>query len=418
MAEFVLVYSLTKIVRSMLAGSVLMLAAWVVCQAGGYRTQRLNLGLLCIVPLAGLMSYSRIFFTGSIFRLCSPLYELCTVKIAIAYFGAAGLLLVRFVFMRICLRRQMRRMQQLERPGLLGCLQSPGPKIRVYLSKENRGPFAGGIVHPYIVMPKALEQTLTEDEFLAILYHEALHIRLGHVLALNIYAVLKIIWWVHPFVYLCDHKLRENIEYSSDEGSVMLGTLNAYKYSSVMLKTLQMKGAQNMVREGITAFCGDGFVVLKKRIQRLGMVRKDGDAFQRFVRKKKAAVIVTAAVFAVSLSAVIGTSYPRYTRMDEIAVYDGNLDVMTYDLASEGIYADITDGGFCISQSEFDKLIAKYRPKGGFLVFSYDTIMKVPGAGGLGQAAMVDINDSTDVNLLARREWIDKLQIFMLKYFI
>lgn len=418
MVEFVLVYSLTKTVRSMLAGTVLMFAAWVVCRAGGYRTQRLNLGLLCIVPLGGFMSYSRIFFTGSIFRYSSRLYEACTAELAIAYFGVAGLLLARWAYMRICLRRQMRRMQQLQRPGLLGCLQSTGPKIRVYLSEENIGPFAGGVFHPYIVVPEALEQTLTEDEFLAVLYHEALHIRLGHVLALNVYAVLKIIWWAHPFVYLCDHKLRENIEYSSDEGSVMLSPLNAYQYSSVMLKALQMEGGQNMVREGITAFCGDGFVVLKKRIGRLGMVSKDGNASKEFVRKKKAGAIVTAAVFVVSLSAVIGTSYPRYTRLDEISVFDGNMDVLTYDLASEGIHADITDGGFCISKAEFDRLVAAYRPKGRFVVFSYGTIMKVPGVGGLGQAAMVDVNDPADVTLLGRQEWIDKLQIFMLKYFI
>lgn len=441
-----MIYSLTKVLRSMLAGTVFMTAAWLVCQMGGYRTQRLNLLLLSMVPLAGLMSYSKIFFCGKLLQLTTRMYGLLAKELAVMYFGIAAALFIRFLHMHACLRQRIKCMDQIKPEEYPECMtrikpaestkcmtqtkpaEYPndlkrkifGTKIRIYLAQDDSGlgPLAGGILNPYIVIPKALKESLSEEEFTAVLCHEALHIRLGHVLVLNIYALLKIIWWVHPLVYLCDWKLRENIEYSSDEGSVMLSTLSAYSYGSVMLKTLRMEGRRKFMCEGTTAFCGDGFAVLKKRLQRLGTVVKDEGALQRFQKKKRIGTALTAAAVVLGLLAVLATSYPRYTKIEEISVFDERMNALTFDLAAEGIKADVTDGEFYISEGEFAKLTAKYGLDGSFVVFSYDTIMKVPGAGGLGQAAMVNLKNPQDVCLLGRQQLVDRLKVFMLKYFI
>ena len=60
----------------------------------------------------------------------------------------------------------------------------------------------------------------------------------------------------------------------------------------------------------------------------------------------------------------------------------------------------------------------EHQVQGDYVVVGYDTIMKVPGFGGFGQAALVQVADASDVVLLGRISWIDRLQIFLLKYLV
>ncbi len=420
---FVLLYSFLKLVRIMAAGTILMAAAFLLCQAGGCRSWRLNLASLALVPLAGLMGYSRIFYVGKLFLYTNRLQELLTQKMAVCYFGIAAILALRYCYIHRCLRNRLKQMQLMDAEEYLPYLRHNlyRPYIQVYLTDEQCSPFAGGILRPYIVIPRHLKRMLSKEEFSAILFHEAAHIRKGHVLLLHIYAMLKILWWIHPLVYILDGKLRENIEYSSDEASVMFGPLCVYSYASVMLKTLKME-QQHFARESITAFSEGCFEVLKKRIERLRMIQdvlhRDESACSKYKKKQRiwAASAAGAAVF--GAVAIAATSLPRYTVIEEIAVYDEQMNPLTFDLIAEGVQAEAADDAFFISGREMEKLVSKYGLRGKYVIFSYDTIMKVPGTGGLGQAAMVSIKDASDVFLLGRQEWTDRLEAFILKYLI
>lgn len=418
MIKFILVFSLIKVIRSMIAATVFMTAACIVCSIGKNRTWRCNLGILCIVPLACFMSYSKIFYAKKIIMLIGMIHKIAVPRIAAVYFGFAGIFLVRYISIHWQLRRSLNDMQRLREadyPEYL--LKSRGAAIRVYLTPDDRiGPFAGGIIHPYIVVPDILKSNLSREEFNAILYHEALHIRLGHILILNIFSVLKIIWWIHPLIYVCDRKLRENIEYSSDEGSVMLGFLKAYEYGGVMLKTLQIKNRVSFLREGITAFSADSYKILKRRMQSLGMIGQGKDDYLKYQKKKKNYHIRIAAVAVIGAAVMIATSYPRYTKINEITVFDEEYHPFINDLEAEGICAIASDKEFYISSQEFQKIACKYDLHGEYVIFSYGLIMKMPGIGGGGQAAMVSTKDPSDVFLLGRKEWVDELKIFALKY--
>lgn len=415
---FVLLYSLTKVIRMMMAATVWMTAALTVCQIGGYKTWRLNLGMFSLVPLACLMGYSKIFFTGKLFLVTNWMQGALTEEMAVCYFAAAGILAVRYLYIHKSMRRRFAGMKRLEEGISAYVKQGRGPRIQVYLTKESCSPFAGGILRPYIVVPENLIRSLTREEFSAVLYHEVLHIRQGHVLLLNIYAWLKIIWWIHPLIYILEQKLREHMEYSSDEGSVMLGPLCSYEYAGVILKTLQMEQQADTVREGVTTFCNHCYGVLKRRVEKLGKLREDTRAIQEYHTRKRRFAILTAAAGAAAAAAVIGTSLPRYTKIREIAAYDEKLRPLTYDLEKEGFQAKTADDAFYISEQEMHRFAAKYELQGEYVIFSYDTIMKVPGVGGLGQAAKVRVADASDVFLLGRREWMDQLEAFVLKYLI
>lgn len=415
---FVLLYSLMKVIRMMMAATVWMTVALAVCQIGGYRTWRLNLGMFSLVPLACLMGYSKIFFTGKLFLITNWMQGAVTQEMAVGYFTVAGILAVRYVYLHKNMRHRLSGMKRLEEGISAYVKQERGPRIQVYLAKESCSPFAGGILRPYIVVPENLKRSLTREEFSVVLYHETLHIRQGHVLLLNIYAWLKIIWWIHPLIYILEQKLREHMEYSSDEGSVMFGPLCSYEYAGVILKTLQMQQQPGPVRADVTTFCDHCYSVLKRRVERLGMLRGDTRAVQGYPARKRRSALLTAAAGAAVTIAVLGTSMPRYTKIRKISAYDEKLRPLTYDLEKEGFQAKTADNAFYISEQEMRRFAAKYELQDEYVIFSYDTIMKVPGIGGLGQAARVRVADASDVFLLARWEWMDRLEAFVLKYLI
>lgn len=425
MAEFILLYSFVKTIRALLAGTILMAVAWSVCQIGKYRTKRLNLGLLCLVPLGCFMGYSKIFYTKQVYWLTRIADQLWKQEFAVLYFSVAAVIGLRFFYQQVCMRRRLQQMQiyegaqadDIQRVCKNGRFVIP---IRIYLSNDSEGPYAGGILRPYIVIPNTLKSLLSLDEFKAILYHEALHIRLGHLVMLYIFALLKIIWWIHPLVYLCDAKLRENIEYSSDEGSLAYSKLDAYAYGNILLKALRVKRQLPFVQEGMTAFLGNGFAVLKRRLQGISQAARHDCICGEisYVRKKRRFHQTVAAAGILGFLLIAATSYPRYTVISQVAAFDEEMHVLTYNLADVGIRADIADGSFQIPANELQKLTDRYAVTGTYVFFSYDTIQKIPGVGGGGQCARVCIDHPRDVELLAGDRFLDKLYLFVLKYLL
>lgn len=415
---FLLLYSYTKMMRILAAATILLAAALAVCRFAGAKHWRWNLAALSIVPLACLMGYSRIFFTGRMYLFTNWVHQTATVELAACYFAAAGILAVRYVHLQARLRRKRRAMQRWDGcESMTDLLLDRWFPIRVYLADACCSPFAGGILRPYIVIPKALKACLSREEMAAVLSHEALHIRQGHVLLLQIYAWLKIFWWVHPLVYLADRRLRENMEYSSDEGSVAVCAISACEYAAVLLKAVQMK-RRTYTMEGMLTFLDGHFTALKQRIQRLEQLEYEGNTRQKFRSRMRSCAAGTAAVFLAGVILLAVTSMPRYTQLKEISVFDEDMRPLTYDLKQEGYQAEAADGRFHMSRQEMRRFAREHKVRGEYVIVSYHTIMKVPGIGGLGQAALVQVADASDVVLLGRMEWTEQLQIFLLKYLV
>lgn len=416
---FVLFYSFLKVIRIMAAATLLMVPAVTVCTVFGFRTWRLNLAVLAFVPVACLTGYSKIFYTGKMVLFTNWLTEMLTNRMAVLYFGIAGIFAVHYLCVQIRLRRGLRRMQEVtDAECPVSLRRGAGPAIHVYLSEAACGPFAGGIARPFIVVSRQFKNSLTKEEWDTLLCHEALHIRQGHILLLHVYALLKILWWIHPLVYLCDRKLRENVEYSSDEGSVLLGSLSAYAYAGIILKALSTEEQVHSVQQGTAAFLPHSFDRIKKRLEKLGTIQKNKAAVKQYKKKKQAQYLLFAAALLAAVVLVFQTSFPRYTRLEEISVFDQNLQPLTYSLKDAGFEAEIRDGQFYMSEREFGRLLSEYELQGEYLIFGYGTIMKLPGIGGLGQAALVSISDPSSVSLLGREEWMGCLAAFILKFVI
>lgn len=415
---FIMIYSFMKLLRMMIAATVWMTAALAVCKITGSRNWRLHLTLFGLIPVSCLMENSKIFFYGKLFLLTNWLQSKVNVQIAFLYFLTAGMLAVRYLHAQRQMHKRLLRMQRLKEIEKDAALQGRGPDIHVYLSKECASPFAGGIFRPFIVLPQTFQNSLTKRQLSAVLYHEALHIRQGHIVLLQIYAWLKIVWWIHPLIYIVQGKLRESIEYGSDEGSVMRGPLSPYEYASVLLTVLQMEKREVFVGEGVTAFKDHRYGVLKKRVEQLAALAQNSKARDTYEQKGRLSVMLAAAALCLAAATAIGTSMPRYTIIKEIAAYDEKLCPLTYDMKKEGFQAEATEDGFYISEKDMRRFSEKYDLHGEYVLFSYGGIEKVPGVGGFGQVARVRIQNPSEVLLLARQEWIDQFQTFVMKYLI
>jgi bla regulator protein BlaR1 len=83
-----------------------------------------------------------------------------------------------------------------------------------------------GVIHPCIVLPRSLLETLNEQDLAAILTHELMHWRHGDTLIGWIQVVAQGLFWFHPFIWWADSELRHERECVCDEASLRVGTMD------------------------------------------------------------------------------------------------------------------------------------------------------------------------------------------------
>ena len=73
---FLLQFAFIKIILTLAAATVLLVLSLAVCKIAGPGHWRLSLAAFSMVPLAGLMGYSKIFFSGRVFFFSNRVYQM------------------------------------------------------------------------------------------------------------------------------------------------------------------------------------------------------------------------------------------------------------------------------------------------------------------------------------------------------
>lgn len=166
---------------------------------------------------------------------------------------AAGILVYKCS--RFLTFRHMLQKNGLERPSeemeavLHACQQELGMHrpVRLWVSPAAPVPFASGLVHPVIVLPK---QECSQQELQYILLHELTHITCGDLWVRWLAMVASAIHWWNPLVYLWNRKLVMYSEESCDERVVVnWPSRERGDYGRVLLKT----ACASTMPEGLTA---------------------------------------------------------------------------------------------------------------------------------------------------------------------
>ena len=424
--DFAAVYCFHKCIRTMLAGMGMLLLICIIRKCNRRHAACVNIGAMVLLLPMAFMGMNKLFFKGYIYWYLNSLYHYTRDPIfGRIYFGVMGILLLIHIIKSRHLKRKLRnipvfedeiREEIIERLTACDRTALPGRylrRTRIYITPEKISPYSGGIIHPFIVIPEELTKNWDKTQQRVILSHEFLHIRSGHIVLLFLFAMLRIYWWLNPAVYLCEKVLREDLEMACDESCIWATGVSRVEYGRLILGMITM--LKSVQEECAASFLdGNYFEVLRRRIGYLNERKAAGNRGDIRKRTVSCFGILTAALLLV----IAFTSYPRYTKMKEISFYNEDLEMVVWDSREFGDSVKIVDGEVRIDKEEFRKILEKEDIRGEYVYISFDLIMKVPGAGGGGNVAMVNMDDYDDIWYLAADDWSNKLAVFLMKYLI
>lgn len=303
-------------------------------------------------------------------------------------------------------------------------------RVRVYIADDENSPFCGGVFHPYIVMPElylepgaeeicaggaiqGYEQWRLTEQGKVLLCHELLHLKSGHILWINLFALLRIYWWFNPLIYLCERLLQQDMEQACDEGCLYYTDASEREYGRLLLEVAA--GQQPVRLAGAATFLRDrDYRCLKSRIGNLrGKCERDQYRHTHRCLGWGCAIVLTLAAMTVGF-----TSYPRYTRLTELTLYDEQLHMICNDSPQLRAAVQVVDGYLRIDAERMDVCLRELEVEGSHVYLGYDTIMKVPGVGGGGNVGMIALEDYEDIFYLRADTWENDWMEFVLKYLL
>lgn len=441
-------YGFCKCMKTAVCGMVIMpaLLFWHGFRRKGSRCADIGFYSWLFLLPAALMSRNKLFFQRWMIRLTAAINEVCATRVSGVYVAVMLVLAGVWIGRKLLLGRRVRRLPCRRFPGggvsgggesWRSCIRQVTAgdrwklaewylgRTRVYIADESVSPFCGGIFRPYIVMPaRELEPERGADPICCdrrqltgrgkvLFCHELLHLKYGHVLWLNLFALLRLYWWANPLVYFCEKLLQQDMEQACDEGCLYYTGVGEKAYGKLLLSVAagQMQGGL----AGTASFLKNrDYASLKMRI---GSLRGKGE--QTHYRKLHRRIGgISAAALTVIILAVGMTSYPRYTRLPDLLLYDEDLQLLCNDTPELRAAVRVVDGYLQIDEERMDACLAPLEISGSHVYVSYDTIMKVPGAGGCGNTGMIALDDYSDIFYLSADTWENRLMEFCLKYLI
>lgn len=422
--NFAAQYSMIKCLKTMAMGMCGM------CVLMAVRRFRRNAGagqyiLLLLFPLV-FTGMSRLFFVRGINIITFSLYKYIQPIHGKLYFGVCFVLLSGMILQQYRTKKYVRslpiwwapeELRQAIEPVTEGDILPFGRwylrRVRVYITQRAVSPFSGGIFRPYVVMPQTILKEWSAEQRKLILCHELLHIRQGHIVWLTLYQLTEIYWWLNPAIHFYVRHLREDMECACDERCVAYTETTPARYGRVMLNMLDMLCDREP--QGSLAFLRrQDDSGIRRRLMELERL-KGGKPSRKRYRKQAAGFAVCALLLCAAVSA---TSYPRYTKMKELVLYDEQLNMVDYDSEELRGAARIRDGQVIIDRGRFARLLSDRKVEGEYVYLSFDTIMKVPGCGGGGNVGMISMTDYDDIFYLAADCTENHIAVFCLKYLL
>jgi beta-lactamase regulating signal transducer with metallopeptidase domain len=111
-------------------------------------------------------------------------------------------------------------------------------RIRLVTSDEFTEIGVFGIWKPWILLPEAIAEDLTDSELEAILLHELIHIARWDNLLSHLSMFACCVFWFHPLVWLADRKLLAERERVCDDRVIELGSASR-TYAASLVKVLR-----------------------------------------------------------------------------------------------------------------------------------------------------------------------------------
>lgn len=263
--------------------------------------------------------------------------------------------------------------------------------IRIYVTDMRVTPFTTGLLRPKIVLPKVMADSYSRDELMTIIQHERTHIRLGHLWCGFVWDILRCLFWINPFLSVCQKYLRADMEDICDRVCIQSSGRTAQEYGLVLLKSLKLlRTEQEDVLPAATYAGEKNFADMKRRIRKIA-------GFHPY--RKGLCAGMTAAVFIIIglvLLVIQAQSYARCTENRDIIVcqYDGEVSVVSGDTEVLSRMISYDNSFVYVDREAFEDFLHRNHAKGEIYII-FGGYYKLPGVGGAAEACLYE-NSSKD----------------------
>ena len=410
-AEFTSIYCFSKCMKTLLCGFCLMPVILLIRRAFQKKNAIFCRYLwLLLVPMV-FMGMSRLFYLKYFVYVTGYLGKYGKAWHGYLYFGVMFALMSLFLVKNISFRCALKKMPQIYDISVIN------QRVKVYASEIDASPFSGGIISPYIVVPKGVWESLDEKSRDVIIRHELTHIKLGHIPLLIVFRLITFLWWINPMVYLCERKLKEDIELACDEYTIADTGITKYAYGCVLLG-LAEHFSQNTKVVAASFIDRTDFDTLKERIKYIGAGKADKD---RVFRQRRTGILLALTIVFMLSAVIVMTSYPKYTVIEELYVYGEDMRLIACDTPAVNRAFRVEGKKLYIDAEGFASFLQEEQISDAYVYVSFGTVMKLPGFGGCGDAVIIGTDEEDDVDnmvYLASHSIENRLAEIFLKYII
>jgi type II secretory pathway component GspD/PulD (secretin)/beta-lactamase regulating signal transducer with metallopeptidase domain len=221
------------------------------------------------------------------------------------------------------------------------------PGVRLKLTEDTMSPAVCGLFRPVILLPQSLVEKLSAEQLRAVLLHEAIHLRRGDVWVNCAQALLQIVYWWHPLLWLASARIRRVREEAVDDAVMLALRDDADIYAPTLLEVAKFAFRRPLASLGLVGIL-ESRSALRQRIERL----------VNFNAPKKAGLTVVSILGILAFSAValpMGQA-PEKTNAPNAPVSDSTIGTNAAESAQL-----VRDGKLLYEMGKLDDAEAKMR---------------------------------------------------------
>lgn len=260
----------------------------------------------------------------------------------------------------------------------------------ISVSEQTATPFAAGLFHTKIVIPKAVLDNFSMEELEMILLHENTHIRLGHLWYYLAWNVIQVLLWPDFLLKVCMKSLKADLEDICDSVTIEKSGRTAYEYGMLILKCIRLLREENV---GIAAaFTGEkDYRNVKQRMLRITGHRP----YKKW--KVSVACVSGLAVLTGIFLLICQCSYPRYTKEYDMVLSNEAGEIWILHDSEMLRNAFQADGKkVYIERKVMDTILREYQIEETDFWLLFGGYQKLPGMGGGGSLVHVDYSGPGD----------------------
>jgi beta-lactamase regulating signal transducer with metallopeptidase domain len=140
--------------------------------------------------------------------------------------------------------------------------------VRLRLTEKVMSPAVCGLLRPVILLPRSLSEKLPLAQLQAVLLHELIHLRRGDVVVNCAQALLQIVYWWHPLLWLANARIRRLREEAVDDAVMLALRDEAECYAPTLLEVARLAFPRPLASLGLVGIL-ESKHALRQRIERL-----------------------------------------------------------------------------------------------------------------------------------------------------